>query len=551
MEFELVGPDGTSVLIDNWDPQVHCNNNGEIPCKDITWDNSVDEEDLLTVIGEIGTSAALTAEGNSRACLEGPFSVDGTVDWFDVEGWCWILGLGSEEDIDSLCGIFPAPTGLVSSSQKSLKSLPSYSSGFFRHENHFLVTGKRGSLDRSAKGEDRLYVYDSRGQFVDFFEPAFPRANGKVVSDNNGAIHQINLTNGLVGISDSNSIIAPSIFANVVEPRYGVKSTVSLGLHSYGSDVAGRPISDVAFDSQGFAYVAPVIVDPNGYDIYACAAKLELLEANDPSYRIVQLYDDPDARSENDNRRLDNVREVEVDPAGNLYVINAHCSNESDVLWKYDTATGDMKQRLSLTAPDGPGIPSPGAMYVSGVSPTLYLASSRNLPAATSTVVYALSTTDLKLVRTVTIDGMGHVTAITAGPTPGSLAVAGLAMSDIPEYPNPNTSPFYHPYLAIVTPDSDVAEVIELVPDNADEYNDLAFPTSVLWMGQVVTNCMFEDIDCSGRVDAGDFGILCSQWLKPPGYPSADIAPAPNGDNMVNLLDLEALGVQWLKTAGN
>jgi hypothetical protein len=67
-------------------------------------------------------------------------------------------------------------------------------------------------------------------------------------------------------------------------------------------------------------------------------------------------------------------------------------------------------------------------------------------------------------------------------------------------------------------------------------------------MGQSVSNCLLEDIDCSGRVDTGDFAILCSQWLDAPGDPSADIAPAPDGDNMVDLLDLAALGAQWLMT---
>lgn len=45
------------------------------------------------------------------------------------------------------------------------------------------------------------------------------------------------------------------------------------------------------------------------------------------------------------------------------------------------------------------------------------------------------------------------------------------------------------------------------------------------------------DIDCDGDVDYGDLSILVSQWLQPPGIPSADIAPLGNGDNFVNFLD--------------
>ena len=47
------------------------------------------------------------------------------------------------------------------------------------------------------------------------------------------------------------------------------------------------------------------------------------------------------------------------------------------------------------------------------------------------------------------------------------------------------------------------------------------------------------DINGSGKVDIVDFGYISSQW-KTDGsaVPSADIAPLPNGDNTVDMLDL-------------
>ena len=54
------------------------------------------------------------------------------------------------------------------------------------------------------------------------------------------------------------------------------------------------------------------------------------------------------------------------------------------------------------------------------------------------------------------------------------------------------------------------------------------------------------DINLSGGVDFADFANLASQWLDTPSIPSADIAPWPNIDNLVNYEDLDKLTEQWL-----
>ncbi len=53
------------------------------------------------------------------------------------------------------------------------------------------------------------------------------------------------------------------------------------------------------------------------------------------------------------------------------------------------------------------------------------------------------------------------------------------------------------------------------------------------------------DLDSSGSTDADDLAALCSQWLDAPLSPSADIAPLPNGDGVVNLLDFELFAEGW------
>ena len=54
------------------------------------------------------------------------------------------------------------------------------------------------------------------------------------------------------------------------------------------------------------------------------------------------------------------------------------------------------------------------------------------------------------------------------------------------------------------------------------------------------------DINISGGVDFADFANLAAQWLDVPGVPSADIAPWPNIDNLVDYEDLDKLTEQWL-----
>jgi hypothetical protein len=65
--------------------------------------------------------------------------------------------------------------------------------------------------------------------------------------------------------------------------------------------------------------------------------------------------------------------------------------------------------------------------------------------------------------------------------------------------------------------------------------------TSVIIMGLEGSG----DIDGDGKVDYTDVYILAEQWLEGPGEPSADIAPAPEGDGIVDWLDFAELAGGW------
>ena len=53
------------------------------------------------------------------------------------------------------------------------------------------------------------------------------------------------------------------------------------------------------------------------------------------------------------------------------------------------------------------------------------------------------------------------------------------------------------------------------------------------------------DLNDDGYVNSDDVLIMALQWLDTPGIPSADIAPAPNGDNFVDYLDFGMVQQSW------
>ena len=271
-------------------------------------------------------------------------------------------------------------------------------------------------------------------------------------------------------------IIPPGEVSGINEPRYNKPATVYVGIQNQGPDSFGRPILDAAFDAN-YVYVVPVVVNPDGQESYTAAAKLQLLDTGNPPYQVVQLYDDPPVA--NDNQYRNALREIELDSAGNVYVINVHSLNESDILWKH--GLNGTVERFELGRPDGNiYLPGPVAMYVSKTTNMLYLASAQYNPADTnSTVIYGLSMDGaLALQRSITINGMQHVTGITEDPVTGSLWVIGFNMEAVSLYPNPFQPPFYHPYLAEIGQDNKKISLKSLLDPIS---HDLALPMSIIW----------------------------------------------------------------------
>jgi hypothetical protein len=538
--LESAPPPGASAFLDSWSAEVHCAG----ICLDLTGDNFIDEIDFLTVICGCGCASELLPDGTGDyVCFEGPFGSDGYIDSYDVAGWDWTL---NSDNRKNLCDGIPLSEGMETATLKAGNLNASGGTSLLGNPpgdfNDLLIAGKRGTSDGPGKLKDRLYVFDSNAQYVRYLSPASDRSNIKIVRDPNGQLYELNAESGVRRLDTLHTTIIPrgqTTYAK--EPRYNKSATIYVGIKGEGANAVGRPILDAAFDANGYAYVVPVVVNPDGNEPYAAAAKLQLLSSGSPPYNVVKLYDDPPLPG--DNQYRNNLREIEIDSAGNLYVLNAHSLNESDVLFRYKP-NGTI-ERIELAKPDV-NLPDPIGMYMSNATDMLYLASAQyNSEDYSSSVILGFSTSKggsrTAPTRSITITNMQLAASITEDPVTGSLWVVGFNM-DVPEYPDPTQPPFYYPRLAKVPLGSNNVQAQSL-----SGAHDLAMPLSVLWTK--TANCGGADINKSNRVDFYDFALFAGRWRNsscaPPGWCSgADL----NNNKTVELADLAVIAQHWLQT---
>jgi hypothetical protein len=540
MELELLGPEGTCILINNWDPVVAC-----IYCGDATGDFGVTPRDYLTTLGEFGQlSSGTNDNGQPLFCLNSQFSDDGYVGMTDLQGWDWGDYMLSEGLIGNFCLDFCLACSSDSvSSASSASSITLQIEELADFEGPFLLSGKRFDSGNQDFLSDRLYEFDENGNFNGgYYSADNDRLNGKLVRDYEGELYQINLEEGLVRLSDSGSVIPRGEgFSFDSEPRYDQTAMVYVGFQDQGENTWGRAILDAAFDSQGYVYVTPVVVVPDSGDPYIASAKLDLVPIETPPYHVIEIYDDPPLPLDNQDRS--NLREIEVGSDGSVYVINSCYTNNSDILWSYNN-NGDVINKCEL---QNLGIYGPVGLCSSYYDNSrLYLASSLSEPDDNSASLHVLSTADLTLINSIDINNMGHITDITEDSNNGTLWVVGFT---IPEYisflpGNLSLMPqFYDPYLATVSYES----FLPVEATQLSDANDLALPLSVIWTDDYPIKCGGANLDGIGDIDSNDLAILVSQWLQTPGTPSADIAPE-TPDNIVNFLDFAILAEHWLES---
>jgi hypothetical protein len=506
IELELIGPEGTCILINNWDPAIRCT----MVCGDVAGgDELVNALDFLAILSEYGRTVEAVAESEGRGvgCMD--LSTDGYVTIHDAMAVDWVerRNLCPDEWLAGNVGFpayayAPAPMSEAPAAELSVAAPASFLDDV---PGEILVAGKRYKHRENDVDDflsDRLYGLDVSGRVVGGpFAMNQDRFNGKLVRDCSGTLYQLNVELGLVRLADNVAVVPPA----VVSLDDGL-TKASIGLPDGLS--RGRPLLDAAFGGDGYVYVVPVVVAPETGNPYAVAAKLKLAQQGDsPPYTIERILDDPSPP--NDNRGMTQLRQVQVDRCGNVYVLNCHYLNNGDILWAYD-ASGQLTNRCELQEI---GIPAPIGLCTSVYDDSrLYLASSLNPPDANHVMVHVLSSHDLSHVRMVEVRNMGHITDVTEDPTTGTIYVAGFRMpvipseSEIQDMGVLHRAPFYQPCFAAI-PYDDLGPVEAVCLSDFAPYlgHDLALPVSILWAGGKAS---IADGDCVEGTRLG------SDWLE-------------------------------------
>ena len=533
---------GTSIMVDDWGPAVHCDG----ICGDLTRDQLVDEADFLTVIGECGLAAELDpSDTGSRACLDSAYSDDSYVDVLDIAGWDWTLGESDRRYLLCDGGGLPLTEDAKSADpEKSGKAMPLATLPGSIED--LLIIGKRRSSSADIKMQDRLYVCNSSMTASDSFAPSSTRFNLRIAQGPDDKLYQINAEDGVVRLDATDEQIIPSgVCTDVNDPRHGTTdATVYVGIQlepgqrEYYS--LGRPILDAAFDAE-YAYVVPVVVKPVGQDAYVAAARLKLLGSGSPPYKVDMLYDDPPLPADNQHRN--SLREIELDDAGNAYVINAHGLNESDILWRYEPDGASQRVELGIPGSDN-RVPDPVALYMSSATDMLYMASGQHDAADyRDSTIYGFTTEGtISCTRKITVTDMHHVTSIAEDPNSGILYVVGFNMDSIPLHPDETLLPFYEARYAKI-PYNSVSETAYAIGGS----HDLAMPTAILWTKAI--KCGRANIGGDSNVNFIDLAIMGEYWLNssctPPNWcGGADI----DMSKAVGMTDVAILADNWLET---
>lgn len=509
VELELRGPKGTCVLIDNWDPQIHCPKD---KCLNFLPNAEVEFLDLIPILGETGRTAELNEDGSGSECVDGPLSCDGHVDCFDVASFEWAI-VDNRKYNNNFCpansntdrGLAltgscfagecrdvlshqPRALSLIDLDRFETPSLP---------QTPLRILGKPFWDTSSSVNIIREKLYGVNPQSYSFTTHSLQhdRCNIRLISDRTGQFYQIALDRGLLRIRPDGSTattIGPGVLPYAgLEPRYQQTADIQVGIqedHSIetGLRPVGRAIWDMAIDKDDVSilYGVPVVVVPEIDPPYLAAARFRL-DNSQLGYHIDRLYDDPTFFDVNtpDNPNLGGLREIEVDDAGNVFILNVHRRNESTVLWCYDSE-GHVQNRLELDNPNGAiYIENPIGLYYSQVESMIYIADANSR--SDEYAVYGLSGTDFSPKRKISIENLDYITGITGNAT-GTLWVIGYnkdqAILDAIQYEKDEKryddvkQSFCIAGLAEIPRDRNHVKAIRV------ENCDLGMPLSVLWV---------------------------------------------------------------------
>lgn len=502
VELELIGPEGASVLINNWDPQIQCSDE----CMNLDGEAGVTVDDLKPILGAFGSSAGLGGDGMGSECVDGVLSGDGHVDSHDVIGGEWAI---INQDRSNLCpetkdrsipldpGLMAYPSYSMFESRPTGNTGKMYSSFYGIPAQGLVILGKMQYDDTNVSYliNEGLYFLGngpSVTNYTNLGEWPYSSFNIKLVKGLDKELYQVNLEKGICRLDSDGlreCILAPGqSYSITTQGRYyGQGGTVYVGLQYQDMEVYGRPIWDAVVTSD-YIYAVPVVVMPDGNEPYLAAAKFNRLGGS--IVELVELYDDPFFFDEKvrDNPDLLGLREIEVDSQGNVYVLNTQSLNSSEVLWKYspegEILSGPLELTNSKVATD-PYIPAPTGLCIS--DNILYLASGRNEEEKSESKVYAFDTTDLSVKGSFTVTAMEHVTGMTMD-TFGNLWIVGLnvdnEMLDSIDSWSGVKSSFYGPRIASISSNELALSEAKVPSDPITGDTDLGLPLSIVRTGE-------------------------------------------------------------------
>lgn len=447
-------------------------------CGDFTYDNAVTEADYLTLVAHSGQPVPVNGP-----CLD--LGGDGFVDLLDI------LTLDLAFHQLNVCA-----SGGGDYFDGSINYLPAEQRAA---QDALMVCGKS---DGPGAQDDRLYVMDVNGvcHGSAFVPPLMtpeesPRGYSRLVWDGRGRLCQVHAAHGLIDLRSA-EVIVPGLVSTFQGRQ------VQVGIVSD----QGVSLKDAVFHPQdaNVVYVVPVQVwSPVSQCPYRAAAKL-ILDANQPC-QIAQIYgqdpaEDPQVTVthygcgtvllEPDVQQL---REIEVDPWGTLFVISSQQVNDNDWVLIYDEKQGNASE-VRILASDV--VEGPTSALVSAAGDYLYLTSSvESAPGSNPRIVrFAIERTENRVTglvyesQTAIINpggvdlGFGTytmATAIVEAPREGTLYVTGYTA---PRFDGShlfgNRDPLFTiPFLGVLSPGMPAT-----VPAREIQGADMALPLAAVWI---------------------------------------------------------------------
>ena len=216
------------------------------------------------VLGDGGTGIA--------SCVDGVFSSDGYVDFYDTCSWDWALNhqdriqCGKPRLIPFSDTVFSATSGGYSASKASMGLRLSSPDPL---PEGLLILGKSQT---DILSDSLCFFSSDPAQAVDYSPPGLPaRGNIRIVSNPARQICLLNSEQGVLLLDNpAKSLIPPGKINIPSDPRHHKSAAMYVGVQTGSMSCFGRPIFDLAFGPDGDAYVAPVVVQPTGPGGLSC-----------------------------------------------------------------------------------------------------------------------------------------------------------------------------------------------------------------------------------------------------------------------------------------